>query len=175
MSNFALQIHASSKDKDSRKRAADHIWSAADDALLKSLVDKYPNNWPLIAECYNASRLTTPTDRRAPSDCLERWKGRWGSERKPFTIEAAPVDDHLVSESSGQMTTRGVKRLASASISSPANQGVVQSSESKKRRRHILLQESMRRAAKKRAEAAQKVLSESLYCRHDSSPRMTNS
>ena len=56
------------------------------------------------------------------------------------------------------MTTRGVKRLASASISSP----VAHSSESKKRRRHILLQESMRRAAKKRAEAAQKVLSESL-------------
>ena len=59
------------------------------------------------------------------------------------------------------MTTRGVKRLASASISSPINQGVVHSSESKKRRRHILLQESMRRAAKKRAEAAQKALSES--------------
>jgi hypothetical protein len=54
------------------------------------------------------------------------------------------------------MTTRGVKRLASASISSE----VVHNSESKKRRRHILLQESMRRAAKKRAEAAQKVLSE---------------
>ena len=161
MSNFALQIHASSKDKDARKRAADHIWSAADDVLLKSLVDKYPNNWPLIAECYNASRLTAPTDRRSPSDCLERWKGRWGSERKPFAIETThlPVDDHIVS--SGQMTTRGVKRLASASISSPGNQGVVHSTESKKRRRHILLQESMRRAAKKRAEAAQKALSES--------------
>ncbi|KAF8797902.1 hypothetical protein BYT27DRAFT_7203588 [Phlegmacium glaucopus] len=159
-SNFALQIHASSKDKDARKRAADHVWSTSDDALLKSLVDKYTNNWPLIAECYNASRLTVPTDRRTPSDCLERWKGRWGSERKPLAIEAtqAPVDDHSVSGSSGQMTTRGVKRLASASISSPVNPGVVHSSESKKRRRHILLQESMRRAAKKRAEAAQKVL-----------------
>jgi chromatin modification-related protein VID21 len=139
------------------------MWSTADDALLKSLVDKYPNNWPLVAECYNASRLTSSTDRRMPSECLERWKGRWGSERKPFAIETThpPADDHTASGSSGQMTTRGVKRLASASISSPVNQGVVHSSESKKRRRHILLQESMRRAAKKRAEAAQKALSES--------------
>ena len=54
------------------------------------------------------------------------------------------------------MTTRGVKRLASASTASE----IVHSNESKKRRRHILLQETMRRAAKKRAEAAQKVLSE---------------
>ena len=77
------------------------------------------------------------------------------------------MDDHLVSGSSGQMTTRGVKRLASASISSPANQGVIHSSESKKRRRHILLQESMRRATKKRAEANQKLLSESFHCQHD--------
>lgn len=138
------------------------MWSTADDALLKSLVDKYPNNWPLIAECYNASRLTAPTDRRTPSDCLERWKGRWGSERKPFATETthSQVDDHVAS-GSGQMTTRGVKRLASASISSPVNQGVVHSSESKKKRRHILLQESMRRAAKKRGEAAQKALSKS--------------
>ena len=160
-------MHASSKDKDGRRRAADHIWSVADDALLKSLVDKYPNNWPLIAECYNTSRLTASTDRRTPSDCFERWKGRWGLERKPFAIDAtqAPVDDHLVS-GSGQMTTRGVKRLASASISSPVGQGPV-GSESKKRRRHILLQESMRRAAKKRAEAAQKALSESLHWQHN--------
>ena len=71
------------------------------------------------------------------------------------------------------MTTRGVKRLASASISSE----VVHSGELKKRRRHVLLQESMRRAAKKRAEAAQKVLSElPLPTRKISPlPSMTNS
>ncbi|EEB99296.1 hypothetical protein MPER_01049 [Moniliophthora perniciosa FA553] len=36
------------------KRSIEHLWTATDDSLLKSLVDKYPNNWELIAECFNA-------------------------------------------------------------------------------------------------------------------------
>lgn len=139
----------------------------ADDLLLKQLVERYSTNWPLIAECYNSSRLTTPTERRTFVDCAERWKERWGSERKLQIADvstAPPNEDPSMpgaSISSSPMTTRGVKRLASVSISSA--QGVPMGSEPKKRRRHALLQDSIKRAAKKRQEAMQKMLGEPLH------------
>jgi len=129
-------------------------------------VERYSTNWPLIAECYNSSRLTTPTERRTFVDCAERWKERWGSERKLqiADISTAPSNEDLSTPgniSSSPMTTRGVKRLASVSVSSA--QGVPMGSEPKKRRRHALLQDSIKRAAKKRQEAMQKMLGESLH------------
>ncbi|GLB35077.1 putative glycoside hydrolase family 5 protein [Lyophyllum shimeji] len=153
---MAMQLQAAYlKDKDGRKRTADHLWSNADDALLKSLIDKYPNNWPLIAECFNASRLTIPTDKRTPRDCLERWRDKWAPEIRrpgdnPLTVEATPP-------TSSQMTTRGIKRLASASVSSTTPVGMAAGSEPRKRRRHLLVQETIRKAGKKRAEALQKI------------------
>lgn len=157
-SNLALQFHASSlKDKDGRRRAADHPWSVGDDALLKQLVDKYSTNWTLVADCYNSSRLMTPTERRTPFDCAERWKERWCNERKLQHSEPAqPVGEDSTAGTAGQMTTRAVKRLASASVSS--GQGVSISGEPKRRKRRYLLQDSIKRAAKKRADAIQKML-----------------
>lgn len=148
--------------KDKGKRGVDHIWSASDDILLRSLSDKYPNNWALIAECFNGSRLTTPTDRRSASDCLERWKEKWGPEmrQRPLEIVQAPLEETMVPSTPSQMTTRGVKRLASSSVSSQNAPIIVSGSEPKKRRRHLLLQDSMRKAAKKRAELAQKMVGE---------------
>lgn len=147
------------KDKDSRKRGADHLWSANDDILLRSLIDKYPNNWPLIADCFNSSRLTTATDRRTYQDCLERWKEKWGSEirQKPSETGHLPADDAAISTSHLQMTTRGVKRLVGANISSPSIANTAAGSEPKKRKHHILVQESIRKAAKKRADQIQKM------------------
>jgi len=51
------------------------------------------------------------------------------------------------------MTTRGVKRLASASVSSPST---AFTSDARKRLRHGSLSDAVRRTAKKRADAAQK-------------------
>ena len=154
-SSFALQLHASTlKDKDARRRGNDHLWTANDDAVLKQLVDRYSTNWALIAECYNSSRLTTPTERRTPNDCAERWKERWNVERKLQMSEPTPSagEDGNVAGTSAQnqVTTRAVKRLASASVS--VAQGVNVAGE-RKRRRHYLLQESIKRAVKKRADA----------------------
>jgi chromatin modification-related protein VID21 len=161
---MALQLQAALlKEKDPRKRGADHLWSPNDDALLKSFIDKYPNNWSLISECFNASRHTISIDRRTPRDCLERWKEKWGPE-----IRQRPTDSSMVAEAtpgptSSQMTTRGVKRLASASVSTPSTMCVVPGSEPRKRRRHMLVHESIRKAAKKRAESAQKAIGNGMF------------
>ena len=158
-SNLALQFHASSlKDKDGRRRAADHLWSATDDIFLKQLVDRYSTNWTLVAECYNSSRLMTPMEKRTPTDCAERWKERWCVERKLQHSEAAQptAEDGLAGGTPVQMTTRAVKRLASTSVSSA--QGVSIGGEPKRRRRHYLLQDSIKRSTKKRADAIQKML-----------------
>ncbi|RDB21560.1 Chromatin modification-related protein EAF1 [Hypsizygus marmoreus] len=154
---LALQMQvAFLKDRDNRKRTADHLWTATDDALLKTYIDKYPNNWALIAECFNAVRLTISTDRRTPRDCLERWRDKWGPEaRRP--VESSTMAEDNVPSTSNQMTTRGVKRLASASVSGPSPVGIAAGSEPRKRRRHHLVQETIRKAAKKRADALQKV------------------
>jgi len=164
-SNFSFQLHAASvKDKDSRKKS-EKLWSSSDDTLLKSLVERYSTNWPLVSECFNSSRLTTVTDRRTATDCFERWKERFGSERKAPMAEAAYSSEHAsASTSSNQMTTRGVKRLASASISSPST---AFTSDARKRLRHGSLTDAVRRTAKKRADAAQKAQGRSIYFETD--------
>ncbi|KAG6917780.1 hypothetical protein DXG01_001052 [Tephrocybe rancida] len=155
LSLIAIQLQtAFMKDKDIRKRT-DHLWSSADDVLLKSLCDRYPNNWALISECFNASRLTISTDKRTPRDCLDRWREKWGPEtrRLPDNLlatEATPPP------TSTQMTTRGVKRLASASVSSTTPGGLPAGSEPRKKRRHALVLDTIRKAGKKRAETLQK-------------------
>ncbi|KAJ7445688.1 hypothetical protein B0H11DRAFT_395549 [Mycena galericulata] len=158
---------AKEKEKETPRRAA-HIWTVVDDNLLKALVDKYPNNWALIAECYNSARLTISTDKRSPRDCHERWKERWAPElTRPKTQEAAtPIDEPAAMPMTPMtptpptptpsMMTRGVKRLASASVSGPPP--AASGSDAKKRRRHQFVQETMRKAAKKRGEQAQKML-----------------
>lgn len=154
-----------SKEKETPRRAA-HVWTVVDDNLLKALADKYPNNWALIAECYNSARLTISTDKRSPRDCQERWKERWAPElsRSKTQEVATPIDELAAppmtpmtpTPPTPSMTTRGIKRLASASVSGPPP--AASGSDAKKRRRHQFVQETMRKAAKKRAEQAQKIL-----------------
>jgi len=166
---------ACEREKD-RRRATENQWSVNDDALLKTLIDRYPYNWQLISENFNAARTTTPTDKRTARDCFERWREKWAAEtrRQPevppqqpsvhqVSIQQPSVQQPSVLEenaivSTSPMTTRGVKRLVSGMVTSP----ILDSpggSESKKRRRHILLQETMRKSAKKKAEYQQKMLS----------------
>lgn len=164
---MALQMQAAFlKEKDPRKRGADHLWSSNDDALLKSFIDKYPNNWALISECFNASRLTISTDKRTPRDCLERWKDKWGIDSRQRPSEASAMVEDTPPPTPSQMTTRGVKRLASASVSGPNSVAGAAGSEPRKRRRHALVIETIRKAAKKRADLAQKALG-MFYCMND--------
>ncbi|EIW85452.1 hypothetical protein CONPUDRAFT_98516, partial [Coniophora puteana RWD-64-598 SS2] len=145
--------------RDAKKRA-EHNWSAGEDALLRSIVAKYPSNWTLVADTFNASRVTISIDRRTPWDCFERWCNRFGGGLRP---PPPPLQDAAAdgapgpsSHGGGQMTTRGVKRLASVSMAAGAGSSSAgQTSDAKKRRRHALMYETMRKVSKKR-EAAQK-------------------
>ncbi|KAJ7739697.1 hypothetical protein DFH07DRAFT_752123 [Mycena maculata] len=152
------------KEKETPRRAA-HIWTVVDDNLLKALAEKYPNNWTLIAECYNSARLTISIDKRSPRDCQDRWKERWAPElTRPKQQEPATSVDEISAPPmtptpptpTPSMTTRGIKRLASVSVSGP--QQPASGSDAKKRRRHQYVQETMRKAAKKRAEQTQKLI-----------------
>lgn len=141
--------------KDAKKRILEYPWTAPEDSLLKSLADKFPNNWLLIAECFNASRVTLSTDRRTPWDCYERWSTKWGSGTTLKEVTEMPPPPPPSTQ--GQMTTRGVKRSVSAmqSPSSPSPSSIAPTptalnTESRKRRRHQLIHETMRKAAKRR-------------------------
>jgi len=154
---------ASLPPKDGKKRS-EHIWSTDEDSLLKTLVDRYPNNWLLVADSFNSSRVTISTDKRSPWECFERWNSRFGSGQRfhpdvnsPANVESTPPPASTSAQ--GQMTTRGVKRLANMTVAQNQGTGAGQTSDTKKRRRHTFMYETMRKAAKKR-EAAQKASSE---------------
>lgn len=149
------------RERDPRKHASQHIWSTIDDALLKSLVDRYPNNWLLISECFNSSRMTIKTDKRSPLDCKDRWKEKWAppdltrASRPPdalFGVESTPPPP----PPTPSVTTRGTKRMASASISSTTAPNLLTTGP-KSIRRTTLLQDTMRKGAKKRIESAAKM------------------
>lgn len=151
---------AAAREREKGRRTTEHQWSANDDMLLKSLIDRYPYNWQLISESFNATRVTTPTDKRTARDCFERWREKWAPEvrRHPEAQpQPAPAPEENVTASTSQMTTRGVKRLASSMAATPVA-NTSGGSEPKKRRRHILLQETIRRSVKKKAEFQQKML-----------------
>lgn len=149
--------------KDAHRRASDQVWTSSEDLLLKNLAERYPNNWLLISDSFNSSRVTISTDKRTPWDCRERWSVRWGpgSLLAPQGGQAGPSSTSVegptspVTPTVGQMTTRGVKRLASASIAAHVVSSNASGSESRKRRRHNVMYDTFRRVAKKR-DATQK-------------------
>jgi chromatin modification-related protein VID21 len=146
-----------------RRATADVLWTNQDDLLLKSLVEKYPKNWGLVADQFNSLRSAIALEQRADWECKERYRSRWlGKDRseRDFTPVAPPAQDgtslSTARASQSQITTR--KRMASVS-SSTANTAAVPTVtfESRKRRRHVLIFETMRKCARKR-EAAQKTV-----------------
>ena len=151
---------------DARRRVAEQIWTSSDDVLLKTLVERYPNNWPLIADAFNSSRVTVSTDLRLPWDCYERYNTRWSGHSTTFKEPMSTSslgDASPVPASRDQMTTRGVKRLASVSAGVVPSPGGYANEPSKKRRRHLLMSETIRKAAKKR-EANQKANGKFFSC-----------
>jgi chromatin modification-related protein VID21 len=139
--------------KDPRRRVADHPWTPDEDALLRNLVEKYPVNWRLVADCFNSIRYSIATDKRSPWECFDRWNSQWVGNR------ATPADDDgkavPPTPTTATMTTRGVKRQAVASISSGGPSGSpAPGGESTKRRRHNRMHDTIRKAIKKRRESA---------------------
>lgn len=163
-----------------RKRPSEIQWSPSEDNVLKNLAERYPNNWRLIADAMNSSRLRTRSDMRTPMECFERWKARWFPGARPapaaggsgafgsleevgagfgtspfsaFALDAVspPIPSPL---NNSQMTTRGVKRQATSAAQNSSNLTVNTATgntvENRKRRRHYLIHETMRKASKRR-------------------------
>lgn len=137
--------------RDNRKRPNEILWSSTEDSLLKNLAERYLNNWRLIADALNSSRIRTSVDLRTPFECAERWKARWSRPERSlanngsmhgslgsleevgasfgaspfsaFALDASPAPPTPTSTtaSTSQMTTRGIKRLAANSVSQSAS------------------------------------------------------
>jgi len=138
-----------------RRATAEALWTNQDDLLLKSLVEKYPKNWGLVADQFNSLRGTIALEQRADWECKERYRSRWlGKDRSEPHPQDGPSSSTSARASQSQITTR--KRMASVS-SSTANTASIPAAtfESRKRRRHVLIFETMRKCARKR-EATQK-------------------
>jgi chromatin modification-related protein VID21 len=152
---------------EARKRSSDHLWSGGEDLLLKSLCDRYPNNWRLICDSFNSSRIPTPGDKRSLWDCLERWKIKWGpSSQQPQT----PDTGHNLSSASGMpqspateaaaisSMTRGARRMPSGGVPPPARIMTMAltpgGDDTKKRKHHMLVYDTVRRSVRKREAAA---------------------
>lgn len=128
-----------------RRKGFDENWSAQDDEMLKSLVDKYRMNWSLIAECFNSMRAPLPkSERRSRLECYNRWHKNWGREE----MEQASSGGNGTSSS---VPSRGVKRQSSL-LSPTVGHSV--NLDNRKRRRHVIIQDAIRKTAKKRELAA---------------------
>uniref|UniRef100_V5ERZ9 Vacuolar import and degradation protein 21 n=2 Tax=Kalmanozyma brasiliensis (strain GHG001) TaxID=1365824 RepID=V5ERZ9_KALBG len=55
-------------------RAAMFMWTPDEDSYLMTLAKQYQNNWALVADLFNSTRLSTATDKREPWDCFDRCK-----------------------------------------------------------------------------------------------------
>ncbi|GAC72290.1 nucleolar GTPase [Moesziomyces antarcticus T-34] len=55
-------------------RAALFTWTSDEDSYLMTLAKQYHNNWSLVADLFNSTRLNTATDKREPWDCYDRCK-----------------------------------------------------------------------------------------------------
>ncbi|KAH9951965.1 hypothetical protein B0H21DRAFT_829688 [Amylocystis lapponica] len=146
--------------KEGRKRV-EHTWTVSDDLLLKHLAERYPNNWSLIADAYNSSKVTIVTDKRSPWDCFERWNVRWADRGRSGAPDATSAATEEVSQPptpvvTSSMTTRN-KRSASTSVALSAaansNGGAAANAEVRKRKRHSLMHDVIRKSLKKREAA----------------------
>ncbi|KZV69466.1 hypothetical protein PENSPDRAFT_735350 [Peniophora sp. CONT] len=134
--------------RDPARRQIDANWTPADDELLRSLEEKYPRNWALIADAFNTARAAIAAERRADWECKERFKLKFRNRPEDTAMEEPPTP---VSATRPQVTTR--KRLASQTTrDQPTAAGVL---ESHKRKRHNYVGDAIRKATKRR-DSAQK-------------------
>lgn len=141
--DYLAMAEASRANGANRRRLPDHTWTPQDDTVLKQLVERYPNNWVLIAEAFNTARVTIPTEKRTWMECRDRYVARF------MTPGGGGEDPHAAVQSpTVTMATRGTKRASSAATPAPGPNPT-----DYKRRRHNLMHETIRKAVKKREQA----------------------
>lgn len=146
--------------KDGQKRFNETPWSNSEDRLLKDIVDRYPNNWGLVADVFNSSRVTISHDQRTAWDCMVRWDVRWNDGKLltpplvPPTPEVTMGD--LANISNPPQTPLQGQAIFNAIMTRKRSAGQLsltlpnQPAESRKRRRHNHMHDAMKKGAKKR-------------------------
>lgn len=143
---------------------------------MKMLTDRYPSNWRLVADALNSSRIRTSIDLRTPQECFEKWRSKYGlptrSMLPPGVHPATPfigyeensTSNHIGADTpppqtpsmpatTPQMTTRGVKRLATSAAQNALNLTVntgMGTVEARKRKRHFIIYDAVRKTMTKR-------------------------
>lgn len=152
-------------------------WSPAEDDLLRTLHERYPGSWKLVADALNSSRIRTCVDLRTPLEIYSRWQERFAPQRfqsqqsvaTPGTLTLFEEGSSTLPSSSTmlppptpttpsmsatpQMTTRGVQRKATTAAQNATNLSIntaVNTVENRKRKRHIIINDSMRKTVTKR-------------------------
>lgn len=64
--------------RDPESRLIHFVWTPSEDIILRSLYNQFGSNWQLIADIFNSSRITIPTDERGQWDCLKRYRALEG-------------------------------------------------------------------------------------------------
>ena len=161
-------------------RISNVVWSPGEDDLLRTLHERYPGNWRLVADALNSSRIRTSVDLRTPREVRDRWQEKFapprpstqpsgsnpgivplfeeGSSTQPAPSSSAMLPPPTPSASSvastPQMTTRGIQRKATNAAQAALNLTINTGSntvENRKRKRHNIIHESMRKSATKRS------------------------
>lgn len=147
----------STAPRDPGRRQIDGNWTPAEDELLRSLEEKYPRNWALIADAFNTARAAIAAERRADWECKERFKLKFRNRPEESAAEEPPTP--VSATSRPQVTTR--KRLASQTArDAPAAPGAA---ESHKRKRHSYVSDAIRKATKRRESALKQVASSTFF------------
>lgn len=124
-------------------RAEQLSWTASDDAFLLALAKQYHNNWSLMADVFNSTRLVLPEERRLPWDCFERVRALRAAAQEHPEAPAEAKD------------TDGEPQRASRTPEAGAKRPSVKAEGARKRQHRHHLLEVMRKCAKRR-EVAQR-------------------
>ncbi|RCH79783.1 chromatin modification- protein VID21, partial [Rhizopus stolonifer] len=129
-------------------------WSEDDDVCLITFIIQYSFNWELIADAFNAARLSITGEKRTPWECYERWR------RNNLT------------SLSGQVSMAYTSKLKRELKSKPV---VVRFDSPQKRQRQYNMFEAIKKTQKKREEAEKNVASSSAPPRQTIEVHGTNS
>lgn len=137
-------------------RAAMFVWTPDEDNYLMTLAKQYHNNWSLVADLFNSTRLNTATDKREPWDCYDRCKRiqQAADEGKP--PPGPPVLPAAAAESDKDKKTDGKDGADGSSKKDKLSKKLGSKYDGSKRKlRRSNLMEVMRKSAKRREASKQ--------------------
>jgi chromatin modification-related protein VID21 len=139
---------------DTEYRLIQFVWTNEEDQLLKALYNQFGQNWQLIADVFNSSRITISTDIRAAWDCLKRWKALQGEDKTVDGNSSKPdTPDMYIS---GATTTRHNAAVKAAAAAAPTKKLPVQiaaarAAGGRRPMRHSIVFEVIKKLINKRA------------------------